>query len=271
MHTTLVLSNLGNGPVSGDTCLDHAIANITTFIKELDMNDPPVSVTMLSPEHDRTGRYQFDLHRGIRTVAVDMPGLPLDEVRCTEDFIPQGCPRLYVDGNSWWWHYALDIARTALEDHDGAVEQGIKASEQAAEDELDRRPRCAACDGVRSLVTKTGGDLWDVRCYTCDPEIKTCRETLSGAVYGDDGWTRTTHYLVRRQHMAPEVPGHENPMHPDALCESIMDTRCNGTDRCRRKARHDGRCEPYWKEIERTLVMPDQLAAPAPLGPRKRA
>src|ERR1700741_2155679 len=106
MHTTLVLSNLGNGPVAGDTCRDHAIANITAFIKELNMKDPPVSVTMRSPGHDGTGRYQFDLHRGICTVDVNMPGLPLDEVWCNEDSMPRGCPRLYVDGNSWWWCYA---------------------------------------------------------------------------------------------------------------------------------------------------------------------
>jgi hypothetical protein len=253
-----VLSNLGNGPVAGDTCLDHAIANITTFIKELDMKDPPVSATMRSPGHDGTGRYQFDLHRGIRTVDVDMPGLSIDEVRCTEDSMPRGCPRLYVDGNSWWWCYALDMARTALADHDGAVEQRRVESEQAAEDELDRQPRCAACGGVRSLVTKAGGDLWDVRCYTCDPEIETRRETPSGAVYGDDGWTRITHYFVRRQHMSPEVPGHENPMHPEALCGAMRGWRDGSTSWCRLRSRHEGRCEPYWKEIERTLVMSDQ-------------
>lgn len=261
MHTTFVLSNLGNGPVADDTCLDHAIANITTFIKELDMKDPPVSVTMRSPGHDGTGRYQFDLHRGIRSADVDMPGLPLDEVRCTEDSMPRGCPRLYVDGNSWWWCYALDMARTALADHDGAVEQRRVESERYAEDELDRQPRCTACGSVRSLVTKTGGDLWDVRCYTCDPEIETRRETPSGAVYGDDGWTRATHYLVRRQHMPPEVPGHENPMHPDALCGAMRGWRDGSTSRCRLRSRHEGRCEPYWKEIERTLVMPDQCPA----------
>lgn len=256
MHTTLVLSNLGNGPVAGDTCLDHAIANITTFIKELDMKDPPVSVTMRSPGHDGTGRYQFNLHRGICTVDVDMPGLSLDEVRCTEDSMSRGCPRLYVDGNSWWWCYALDMARTALADHDGAVEQRQVASERAAEAELDRQPRCATCGCVRSLAGRTG--LYEVRCYTCEPEVETRRETRSGAVYGDDGWTRATHYLVRRQHMPPEVPGHENPMHPDALCGAMQGWRDGSTSRCRLRSRHEGRCEPYWKEIERTLVMPDQ-------------
>src|SRR4029077_1378382 len=103
----LVLSNLNKVPVTGDVCRDHAIANIAVFIEELYMKDPPVAVTMRARKHDGTGRYQFNLHRGICTVKVDMPGLPLDEVRCTKDFMPSGCPRLYVDGNSWWWCFAL--------------------------------------------------------------------------------------------------------------------------------------------------------------------
>ena len=246
----------GNEPSDGDPCLDRAIANIATFIHELDMKDPSVSVTMRSPGHDGMGRYSFDLHRGIRTVDVDMPGRPLDEVRCTEDFVRPGCPRLYVDGNSWWWCYALDMARTVLADHDGAVEQRRAKSARAAEAELDRSPRCAACGGVRSLETKTGGALWDVRCYTCDPKIETFRETTSGVVCGHDGWPRATHYLVRRQHMPPEVPGHENPMHPDALCGASV-WRDGGTSSCRLRSRHEGRCEPYWKEIQRTLVVVD--------------
>jgi len=135
------------------------------------------------------------------------------------------------------------MARTALADHDGAVEQRRVASQQAAKAEFDRQPRCATCGSVRSLAEKT--DLYEVRCYMCEPEVETRRETPNGAVYGDDGWMHATHYLVRRQRMPPEVPGHENPMHPDALCGY----------RCRRKARHDGRCEPYWREVERTLVM----------------
>src|SRR4029077_10017060 len=135
-----------------------------------------VAVTMRARKHDGTGRYQFNLHRGICTVKVDMPGLPLDEVRCTKDFMPSGCPRLYVDGNSWWWCFALGQAKRALEDHDGTIEQRLRASEQTAEAELDRQPRCATCNNVRSLVKKAG-DLWDVQCYTCDPEIETRRET----------------------------------------------------------------------------------------------
>ena len=88
-----------------------------------------------------------------------------------------------------------------------------------------------------------------MRCYMCEPEAETRRETPSGAVYGADGWKHVTHYIVRRLHMPPEVPNHETPMHPDALC---------GTGRCRRKARHAGQCESFWKEVERTLVVPER-------------
>lgn len=256
--TTLVLVNLGNGPVTGDVCLDHAIAAVAAFIEELKLSDPPVAVTLQSPKHDGTGRYRFDLHRGIRTVDVDMPGVPLSELRYYEGgTMPHGCPRLYVEGNSWWWCYALETAKSALEDYDGSVEQRVKASEQAAEAELDRQPRCGVCGSVRSLVTT--GELYEVCCYTCNPEIHTHRETPGGAVYADDGWKRSTHYIVGRQHMPPEVPGHENPMHPDALCGAMLGSR----GQCRLRRRHEGRCEGYWKEIERTLVMPERRISPA--------
>lgn len=240
--------NPGTGTIHGpDICLEHAITNIEAFIKELSMAEPRVAVTMLSPEHDGTGRYQFELHRGIRMVDVDMPGLPLGEVRCTKGdrLVP---PRLYVDGSSWMWCYALGFARTALVDHDGALGRAVDESERKSDAELDRCPRCSACGSVRSVeITKE--DLHVVRCYTCEPAIETRRETLGGALFGDDGWKREPHYLVKRQYMAPEVPGHSNPMHPDALCGARLQ---HGF--CRLKARHAARCEDYWKVLERTLV-----------------
>lgn len=249
-----MLLNPGAGSIAGDVCRDHAIANTAAYIDELGMKDPPVAVTMRSPKHDGTGRYTFDLHRGIRTVPIEMPGLPLGEVRCTESFVPPGCPRLYVDGNSWWWCFALNITRDALMDHDGVREQRLTASEQASNIEFDRQPRCAACSNVRTLVTS--GNLYEVRCYTCEPQIETRRETPGGAVYRDDSWRSVTHYFTKWQHMPPEAPGHENPMHPDALCGARLS---NGRDSCRLKSRHEGRCEPYWREIERALVTPDQV------------
>lgn len=235
-----------SGPVP-DACMEHSVVNIDAFIKELGMEAPAVAVTMHSPEHDGTGRYQFVLHRGIRTVDVDMPGIPLGEVRCTKGdrLVP---PRLYVDGNSWLWCYGLGFARSALVDHDGTIERRIDESRRASDSELDACPYCASCGGVRS-VEITNEDLYLVRCYVCEPEFETRRETLSGALFGDEAWKRVSHYLVKRQYMAPEVPGNSNPMHPDALCGARLQ---HGV--CRLKARHTSRCEDYWKVLERTLV-----------------
>jgi hypothetical protein len=256
------LANTDSEPIAHDFCLDGAIANVAAFLDELSMADPSIAVTMRSPRHDGTGRYSFVLHRGIRSVEVDVPELPLDEVRCTRDFIPRGCPRLYVDGNSWWWCYALDFAREALADHDGAVERLRWRGERVASAELNRQPRCATCNSIRSIVTMA--DLQEVRCYACDPHVETHRETPGGASYGDDGWRLETHYLVRYQHMPPEVPGNENPMHPDALCGATMHAMGRGTCFCRRKNRHEGRCESYWREVERTLVTPEQSSLAPP-------
>lgn len=44
-------------------------------------------------------------------IEVDMPGLPLREVR-TDDLLR--APRLYVDGSSWWWPYALGVVADRL-------------------------------------------------------------------------------------------------------------------------------------------------------------
>lgn len=115
--------------------------------------------------------------------------------------------------------------------------------------ELDRQPRCSACGSVRMLAFAKD-DLHEVRCYTCDPLILTWRETIEGVVYRDDSWKLAVHFLVRQQHLPPEVPGHDNPMHPDALCGVA------GRSACRRRRRHGGDCEPYWK-IERSRVVPD--------------
>lgn len=44
-----------------------------------------------------------------------MPGRELARVRVTadaEDLLD--CPRLYVDGNSWFWCYAVDIVHSSL-------------------------------------------------------------------------------------------------------------------------------------------------------------
>ena len=66
------------------------------------------------------GRWTFTVISPFgKSVEVEMPGIPLDEVRYLgeEDQNIWNYPRLYVDGSSWLWLYAIDvIARTGGED-----------------------------------------------------------------------------------------------------------------------------------------------------------
>jgi hypothetical protein len=61
------------------------------------------------------GRYIYILTRGEYSCEIEMPGLEINEVR--EDPLVQstaGRWRLYVDGSSWQWEFAIKIVRREL-------------------------------------------------------------------------------------------------------------------------------------------------------------
>lgn len=60
---------------------------------------------------DHDGRYGFDLIVDGRAVVVEMPGLALEAVRWldSESGSIWDFPRLYVDGSSWIWKYAVSV------------------------------------------------------------------------------------------------------------------------------------------------------------------
>lgn len=68
------------------------------------------------PRFGRSGRlegdgwYGYSLRYGRCVEQVDMPGVPLDQLTARSPF----APRLYVDGNSWYWPFALNILRDAF-------------------------------------------------------------------------------------------------------------------------------------------------------------
>jgi hypothetical protein len=61
--------------------------------------------------HIEDGRYVYTLHVDGREHTVEMPGLPLSSVRFTraEGQNAWDFPRLWVDGASWLWKYAVDM------------------------------------------------------------------------------------------------------------------------------------------------------------------
>ena len=99
----------GTGPGEGGS-LEHAKANMDAFAA--DLRDAGLYATSLTrnEDADEQGRFGYVLTMGdARKLEVEMPGLPLDQVRYVGadgqdiwDF-----PRLYIDGSSWIWMFAL--------------------------------------------------------------------------------------------------------------------------------------------------------------------
>lgn len=105
-----VFMNPGSGPVP-DATEENAWANLAQFGRDLQERGYTVGEPRRVPSEDEAGRYSFLLPVNGVEHEIDMPGLPLEEVRWLDhesgniwDF-----PRLYVDGSSWVWKYALQI------------------------------------------------------------------------------------------------------------------------------------------------------------------
>jgi hypothetical protein len=101
-----IVVNPGSGPVEGAT-EEHAWINIQHFIA--DCGDGWRAELRQGLNMVDGGRYSFLVWRGNRCHLVDMPGLPLDQVRYagSEGQRAGDYPRLYVDGGSWLWKFAL--------------------------------------------------------------------------------------------------------------------------------------------------------------------
>lgn len=116
-----VFINPGTGPVEEATEAN-AEANINAFIDDLTHNDHDqpngkhLGWTRVPHLDYGAGRYAFQLVtiNSFRTCEIQMPGLPLDQVQWTPGKNPWHFPRLYVDGSSWLWSFALDSAWRAL-------------------------------------------------------------------------------------------------------------------------------------------------------------
>lgn len=101
--------NPGSGPVEGGT-LEHAAANMDAFTADLRTAGLIATGLTRNEDADDDGRFGYTLTMGdARKLEVEMPGLPLDQVRFVDrdgqniwDF-----PRLYVDGDSWIWMFAV--------------------------------------------------------------------------------------------------------------------------------------------------------------------
>lgn len=231
-----VFVNPGTGDIGG-ALLKDAQDNIKAFCRDLGLGPPEIKVTR-TPKHDSEGRFAFRLHRGIRRCDVDMPGRPLEEVRYVEGKNAWNFPRLYVDGSSWLWEFAIGFAQRALRDHDGADERAYKTEKSAAERELNVRPRCTVCNTVRVVVEEEidGRETARVRCYECEPRY--FEVTVNRTMY--------SRWKAKARYMPPEAVGGD----ADPLCGAHV-AGLWATNYCRLRRRHEGRpCEGYFKIVE---------------------
>lgn len=103
-----VIINPGTGDVPG-ACPAEAESNTHRLLSEAGV----VAIVKRAPRRENgRGRFAFMCKvKGRRALEVLMPGVPYEALQLTESQQLPFPPRLYVDGNSWWWPYAVDMVR----------------------------------------------------------------------------------------------------------------------------------------------------------------
>jgi hypothetical protein len=103
--------NPGAGPVE-DADENYARMNVRAFIRDLELDGVWFRRYVRADRGD--GRFCYRLYKGEQKCEILVPGLPLKQVRFQDGLDPWDFPRLYVDGSSWLWIYAVGRARHAL-------------------------------------------------------------------------------------------------------------------------------------------------------------
>lgn len=106
----MVLLNPGTGRVHGAT-KRAAQASLRRLLKEAGV--PGAQASPL--QADGGGRYSATLRKGRRRCDVSIPGVSVAALTSNDAFPP----RLYVNGSSWWWEYAVESVRESLLGNDG--------------------------------------------------------------------------------------------------------------------------------------------------------
>ena len=108
----MMIVNPGTSPMR-DTSPKLAKAGIAQFVKDLHMEDLKIK---RDKKGDNDGWYGFMLKSEHAKVSVLMPGLPMSAMRWMPGDKESAWvfQRLYVDGGSWLWKFALEIAGEGL-------------------------------------------------------------------------------------------------------------------------------------------------------------
>jgi len=100
-----VLINPGSGAVQNGS-KEQSEMNLKQFLSDLGIK---ANYEFVKVEDD--GRHSYKVWNETHTHEIEMPAIPLENVRYlgAEGQNIFNFPRLYVDGSSWVWKYALSV------------------------------------------------------------------------------------------------------------------------------------------------------------------
>lgn len=107
----IMVINPGTGPVAGTK--KQARANLKQLLADAGFSGAAVRFV----GEGCGGRFKFRIRLDGKGTSVEMPGLPLERVRFmgAEGQSAWNFPRLYVDGSSWLWEFAIRMVRDAFD------------------------------------------------------------------------------------------------------------------------------------------------------------
>lgn len=102
-----VIINPGSGAVKAGT-VEQSEINIKAFIEDLMVENVQYEFVKVLDD----GRHLYKVWNDEHSHEIEMPALPLENVRYLglENQNIFHFPRLYVDGSSWVWMYALNVS-----------------------------------------------------------------------------------------------------------------------------------------------------------------
>lgn len=101
----MLIINPGTEPVDGAT-EDNARTAVRLLVEDIAATGADTAWTDETMTDQGGGRWSTTITVGGRPHEIEMPGC---DPACTREGRPWYSPRLYVDGSSWLWPYALDV------------------------------------------------------------------------------------------------------------------------------------------------------------------
>lgn len=131
-----LIINPGTGPVASAT-RENAEANMRVLLEDAGATNAEVRFVkpgVIYGTDKPDGRFEFVATLDGHECEVEMPGLPVERVRYLGRDHGQNIwdfPRLYVDGSSWVWSFAVGFVHDALHGVEEEDEETFYGDEEA--------------------------------------------------------------------------------------------------------------------------------------------